>query len=238
MNRLLPAVALTLACAATPAPSPLRAGTGVERCVADDGSTLYTDQACRAMGAKAMPVSAALAGRLLQEQALERRAIHDDAIRNGMAPDGATALDAMDAGGGAGDYADASAPLALAVPTSRRSVAAGCARTPTQLQMDLRGAFALGDVNRIAESYHWVGVSPRTAARTMDRLAMLARRQVDDARYFDVRIGDAGAMFADAGGAASAAGGGVMQVSFAVEGGGSITEFDVERYKGCWFVRF
>lgn len=230
MNRLLSTFVLTLACATSPAPAPLHAGTGVERCAADDGSTLYTDKACRAMGAKAIPVSATLARRILQEQALERRAIVN----------GAVALDGMDAGEDASAYADAAAPLALAAPMSRRSVAAGCARSPTQLQMDLRGAFALGDVNRIAESYHWVGVSPRNAARIMDRLATLARRQVDDARYFDAWIGDGAAMFADAGStletAASGGSGGVMQVSFAGDGG--ITEFEVERYKGCWFVRF
>ena len=42
---------------------------------------------------------------------------------------------------------------------ARRSAAAGCARTPTQLSMDLHGSLALGDVNRLAESYHWVGMT-------------------------------------------------------------------------------
>ena len=236
MSRWFPTLLLTLACAASPAPATLHAGTGIERCVADDGITVYTDRSCRAMDAKSVPVSAELATRLLQERARERDAIGTLVFAADGTVDAATYV------GTSAALADAADTRAAPAPPGRRSVAAGCARSPTQLQMDLRGAFALGDVNRIAESYHWVGVSPRGAARTMDRLASLARRQVEDTPYFDAQIGDAGMMFADAGsalgGASIGGSGGVMQVVFTGDGGASVVDFDVERYKGCWFVRF
>jgi hypothetical protein len=75
----------------------------------------------------------------------------------------------------------------LPVPR-RRSVAAGCARTPTQLERDLRASIALGDVNRVAESYHWVGISTREGERVLDRLQRMAREPVVDTHYFDAAI--------------------------------------------------
>lgn len=221
MKRWLPTFILTVACAAAPATAPVQAGTGVQRCQAPDGATVYTDKACAAFGAKATALSGELATRILREQAREEEL----ALANGTVASGQ------------GLYADAAAPITGAQPIGRRSVAGGCARTPAQLQMDLRGAFALGDVNRIAESYHWVGVSSRGAARIMDRLGGLARRQVVDTQYFDASIGGAG-MYASADDTGIGGSGGVLQVAFADDGGGSITDFDVERYKGCYFVRF
>lgn len=228
MHRLLPTLFITLACATAPATAPVQAGTGVQRCQSIDGVTLYTDKACRAFGARAVPVSSDLSSRILRERAREQ------------------ALAQVAGASGAGTAAIDITPLADArmagasAPPSRRSVAGGCARTPTQLQMDLRGAFALGDVNRIAESYHWVGISNRAAMRIMDRLAMLARGQVVDTQYFDAQIGSASGMYADAGTRLESIGGtgGVLQVEFASGQAGSITDFDVERYKGCYFVRF
>ena len=117
----------------------------------------------------------------------------------------------------------------------RRAVAGGCARTPTQLAMDLRGSFALGDVNRIAESYHWVGMSQRTANATMKRLEYLSHKGILDAHYYDAQIG--GGLYADAGDSVGGSSG-VMQLRFGGEAGGAIQDFDVERYAGCYFVRF
>jgi hypothetical protein len=222
MNRWLPALILTLACAASPTAALVHAGTGLQRCANSDGTTLYTDKPCRALGAKPVPLSAELATRIARERSREQ-------AMAGMATGSIdTAV-----------YADASAPMSLApAAPGRRSVAAGCARTPTQLQMDLRGAFALRDVNRIAESYHWVGVSHRGAMRILERLQSMARRQVTDTDYFDARIGSGGGMLASAGDTAIGGSGGILQVTFAGADGGSIADFDVERYKGCYFVRF
>jgi hypothetical protein len=83
---------------------------------------------------------------------------------------------------------DADAPAVLP-PVERRSASRGCARTPTQLAMDLRGSLALGDVNRVAESYHWVGMSSRQGERTLDRLQRLIGKPVLDSHYFDAQIG-------------------------------------------------
>lgn len=120
----------------------------------------------------------------------------------------------------------------------RRSPAGGCARSPTQLQMDLRGSLALGDVNRLAESYHWVGVSSTQARGTMNRLAKLATRGVLDSQYYDASISMGGGtqLLASSSGVG---GGGMLQLVLG-DGGGdaSIVDFYVHRYAGCYFVSF
>ena len=198
-----------------PAPNVARAaGELVQQCRASDGSSLYTDKPCRAIGAQSVPMRGELATRLVQEQVREAR------------------LTGVEV---------AVIPTSLATMTSareaigRRAIAGGCARTPTQLAMDLRGAFALGDVNRIAESYHWVGMSQRTANATMKRLEYLSHKGILDAHYYDAQIG--GGLYADAGDSVGGSSG-VMQLRFGGEAGGAIQDFDVERYAGCYFVRF
>ena len=119
----------------------------------------------------------------------------------------------------------------------RRSAAAGCARTPTQLQMDLRGALALGDVNRVAESYHWVGVSSGQARSTMDRLQGLASRPVLDTQYFNGGFASGGPLLATSAGSAGG-GAGVLQLVLGGDGNGAVVDFDVHRYAGCYFVSF
>jgi len=186
----------------------------VQQCRASDGSSLYTDKPCRVIGAQSVPMRGELATRLVQEQVREAR------------------LTGVEV---------AVIPTSLATMTSareaigRRAIAGGCARTPTQLAMDLRGAFALGDVNRIAESYHWVGMSQRTANATMKRLEYLSHKGILDAQYYDAQIG--GGLYADAGDSVGGSSG-VMQLRFGGEAGGAIQDFDVERYAGCYFVRF
>ena len=141
-----------------------------------------------------------------------------------------------------GGFADAE--TLLATPTAavgRRSASDGCARSPTQLAMDLRGAFALGDVNRIAESYHWTGMSHKGALRIMERLENLARHHIADTQYFDAQISSGGIDGWSASSTSSSIGGsaGVLQVTFGDDGRTlSVTDFDVERYAGCYFVRF
>src|SRR3546814_179331 len=159
MNKsLLATVAATLLFAATvPMPAPVEAASGIQRCQSPDGTLVYTDKACAVFGARATPMSGELLTRIAHEEAMSARA------------------------GGLAGTVDAGLPLedaTLAGATSgRRSPASGCARTPTQLQMDLRGALLLGDVNRIAESYHWVGMTRHASARTPNRLRPLAGRQ-------------------------------------------------------------
>lgn len=131
------------------------------------------------------------------------------------------------------DVGGASLPAAGA----RRAPSAGCARTPTQLAMDLRASMAMGDVNRVAESYHWVGMSSREGERTIDRLQQLTGKPVLDSHYFDARISLASLDGVDA---ATGVGGdaGMLQVVLGDDGSRSAVDFNVHRYAGCYFVTF
>lgn len=206
---LFAAFLATLAAAALPLAPEVRAGTGIQRCQGPDGESIYTDKACAAFDAAPVPMSGELLVRMASEPGIR------------------------DAAGG---FAEAM-PQAAPAP-ARRSVAAGCARTPTQLAMDLRGAFALGDVNRVAESYHWVGMSHRAAMGVMDRLSQLQRRRLVDTQYFDATIGTL-ASYADAATASTDGAAGILQATFSDDGRiAAITDFEVHRHAGCYFVRF
>ena len=201
------AFALTLIAAALPfAPHAVQAGTPLQRCENADGSSVYTDQACATLGATP-------------------DALPSDVL-NRIASDEANATPRQQA-------------QALANPkpavTARRSATAGCARTPTQLEMDLRGSFALGDVNRLAESYHWVGMSQEQSKPVMQQLQRLALQPLEDAHYFNAQIGDGAMQLASAGGAPSAKG--ILQLTLAGESRQTI-DFYVERFSGCYFIRF
>lgn len=126
-----------------------------------------------------------------------------------------------------------SSPPAVA----RRDPSAGCARTPAQLAMDLRASMAMGDVNRVAESYHWVGMSSREGERTIDRLQQLTGKPVLDSHYFDAQLSLASL---DGVNAASGVGGdaGMLQLVLGDDGSRSAVDFDVHRYAGCYFVTF
>ncbi len=110
--------------------------------------------------------------------------------------------------------------LGTAIRT-RRPPQNGCARTPQQLSVDLLGSFAMGDINRIAESVHWPGLRHRQAHEVMRRLQQLARQSLVDASFWP-GLADNGA--------------GAMQLTFARPG--QVMELGVERYGGCYFVRF
>ena len=205
---VLAAFLATVAFASVPMVPAARAGSGIQRCEAGSGEAIYTDKACATFDARAVPMSGELLVRLAND-----------------APEGASTM--------ADDI------VAPAPAPGRRSVAAGCARTPTQLAMDLRGAFALGDVNRIAESYHWVGMSHAGAMAVMDRLEQLQRNTLVDTHYFDATIGIGLAAYADAGAAPVDGGTGILQATFSDDGRvASITDFEVLRHAGCYFVRF
>jgi hypothetical protein len=106
--------------------------------------------------------------------------------------------------------------------------------------MDLRASIALGDVNRVAESYHWVGLTTREGERVLDRLQRMAREPVADSHYFGAAI--ASPLDADAVEIASAGTGpgsaGMLQLQLGRGAGISVVDLDVERYAGCYFVRF
>lgn len=208
------AVVLTLLAAAMPLSAPLNAtAVPVQRCQAPDGTTMYTDKPCGMFGAQAAPMSGELLTRIAREQAMAENGGTDD-----------TYTDAID--------------MAGAVPVSRRSAASGCARSTTQLSMDLQGAMALGDVNRIAESYHWVGLSNRQGQQLMQRLETLAGQSLVKAQYYNAQIGS-GLQLAGAGPSAAFGGNaGMMQMTFGQGGARTVVDLDVERYQGCYFVRF
>ena len=182
----------------------------IQRCDAGDGNSIYTDKPCAALRARPARMSEDLAFRIALNNA------HQAASQE-------LAL---------GAYRDASEPLQATIPagTGRRSAAAGCARSPEQLSRDLVGAFALHDVNRVAESYHWAGMSQRQAVPVMKQLERLSAKPLADARFLSAWIGSgeqaAAAIPADAG---------LMQLVFAGNGARTM-DFEVRRQSGCYFI--
>lgn len=187
--------------------------TKVQRCEAPDGSVIYTDLPCRQVDARPAPMSADLDRRIAAEQAR------------------------MQAAASEREFASiALAPSAASAPVGRRSLAAGCARTPTQLAMDIQGAVALHDVNRLAESYHWTGMSHEASLPIMQRLDRIARQQVTAARFHDAGMG-LGLHFADADGGSPTTGG-TLLLSLHGEDGPRSLELNVRQQAGCYFVQF
>lgn len=214
MNTLSAAFALSvLAISLGLHPSP--AAGDIQRCEAEDGARIYTDRVCALFAATAVPMSGELLGRIAHEEAQSLAT----AIEQGSAIE---------------------ADLPTEQHFGRRSVASGCARTPTQLSKDLQGAFALGNVNRVAESYHWVGLDNARGQRIMDRLEHLGRKPLTDSRYYTAQIFDADADDASAwlASTGSPGSGGVMQLVFGEASSSSATDFQVVRYAGCYFVKF
>lgn len=210
MNRL-PLGLFTVIIIATALASPRSApaqdgGGGIQRCEGPDGTAIYTDKACSALGATPAPMSSGLLTRL-----------------------------AYDNDGSGFDTGAFGSRQASAV--ARRSAASGCARSTTQLSMDLQGAWALGDVNRIAESYHWPGMGSDQARSIMQRLERLAGQPLWQVHYFDARIGGGMMQLADATTAASPSDG-VMQLVFGAGSSPQVQDFEVRRYHGCYFVHF
>lgn len=210
MNKLTPSAlaATLLAAMALPGLAPAQsAGSGIQRCEAPDGTAIYTDKACGALGATATPISGELLTRL--------------------------ASDTSTGGEARGVFGNRRAPA-----IARRSAASGCARSTTQLSMDLQGAWALGDVNRIAESYHWVGLDTGQARSIMQRLARLSERPLWQAHYFDARIGGGIMQLADASAGTNPGDAGVMQLVLGEDASRQVQDFEVRRYHGCYFVQF
>lgn len=208
--KILPLAALvttTLFAAALPFSQPASARTGIQRCQSEDGNAIYTDRACGSLGARALPMPGELLTRIARDEA----------------------ANPLPGGDAFGDDAPASTAVA------RRSLLAGCARTTMQLSADLQGSLALHDVNRLAESYHWVGQSQHQAQRLMLRLERLSAQPLLDAHFFDAQIGPGGTQLAEAG--SGSRGTGVMQLTFGPDSSPQVIDFDVLRYAGCYFIR-
>jgi hypothetical protein len=234
MNRSLLATLIAgMLLSTVPAAAPVEATSAIQRCESPDGTLVYTDKSCAAFSAKAVPMSGELLSRIA----------HEDAREDSLASSSNGDAGSMEAG----QYADAAMPLDEAtdtrIPVSRRGPGSGCAHTPTQLAMDLRGALGLGDVNRVAESYDWVGMSNKQGQRTMDRLQQLIGRPVIDSHYFDAQI--TSSPFADAGAVITAdasddrpGGAGMLQLTLGSGMQATIIDFDVRHYAGCYFIRY
>jgi hypothetical protein len=189
----------------------------IQRCVTGDG-VVYTDKACRSMGAQPAPMSTTL-------------------IRNLAASERENAMLGVEPG-----FLDDRTPAnteeqqnAKAYLAARRG-GASCARTPEELQLLLRGAVSMGDVNRIATAYHWAGMGAAQAKSVLTRLEGLADDPVTSTNYYNASIGDAA--LATMSPAVLGGGGGAGYMQLVQNGGTQVTEFEVHRLAGCYFVSF
>ena len=160
-------------------------------------------------------MDAALLTRIKADQ---RREVRMTAERRGE--DVSAALAALDAD-----------RLIASAASNRRPVTSGCAGSPQQLASDLQASLALGDVNRVAESFDWTGMANDQAQRIFKQLERLSGSEqlVVDADYFEASIGF---------GTMPATNGGVMQFTFASAGGTVVDDFRVSQNKGCYFLRY
>lgn len=218
MNTLLSCTAaLALFCTAVPVSAPANASSILQRCVTPHGEDVYTDQPCARLDASASPLPARLLARITRDEAMEQR-------RNPLA-----------------GTVDASRPLDPgAIPIGRRSPASGCAKSANQLALDLRGALALGDVNRVAESCHWAGMSAKSGRHVMDRLQDLSTKKVMDSAYYGggfSGLSDGATLLASTDGV-QAGDTGILQLVLGRDEVRSVIDFDVHRYSGCYFVSF
>lgn len=243
-SSLVIALGTALLLGAVPLTAKVQAGTGIQRCATADGGSLWTDQPCAVHGAQALHVSADLSNRIATAQAQERRARAAAMDEAGLDPVEAAFTS---------EFPDAGMPAAGAATPTRRPVNAGCARSPQQLALDLRGAIALGDINRLAESYAWMGVSHAAGQRILDRLQSLLQREVLNAQYYGgmrASLSSTAAVWDDASGgwvetavtthsAPTIDGDGILQLTVAGEGGGHRSiDFRVREYADCWFVEY
>jgi hypothetical protein len=189
----------------------------ISRCSAANGSVIYTDKACGSVGATAVPMSMELIRSLAREDI--------DNVANGDGPLTPTE-----------EQESAKAYLAA------RHGGAGCARTPQQLQLLLRGAVSMGDVNRIASAYDWAGMGSAQAKHVLQKLESLGRSPVVSTQYFNATIGDAaiiGSLQPTMQVASLHSGSGNAGFLQLVQSGGNqVTEFEVSKRMGCYFVSF
>ena len=248
MKPLAPALTTMLLAAAgatAPIAPPAQAGA-LQQCRGNDGSLLYTDRDCASFGARAVPMRGELSTRIASEERQEERRQEQRAAEALATMELATsdlpfADEVLAPGAGTNMQAGvAGASMPATSRPGRRSVLGGCARTQQQLAFDLQAAYVLGDVNRVAESYHWVGMDHESGHRILNRLRDLGQRPILSSRYYGAQIAfasvDGSGAWPDASTAADA--GGIVQLVFGDGDSSSIVEFKVERYADCYFVRF
>lgn len=208
--------ALTLAAAialSIPASRDVQAGyTGINKCRAADGGVVYTDEPCEAFGARQEPMSTAVGMQLAGESSHMPPRSTGDAV-----------------------VADAMIPSAQGASSGRRSLASGCARTPAQLAMDVQASLHLRDVNRLAESYYWVGMDHDASIPVMKRLEALSRTTLLGAQ---VQTTSMGLQFADASGEMMEPQAGSLLLSLRTEEGPRSVQLNVRQYAGCYFASF
>jgi hypothetical protein len=210
MKRTLLATALLAVPAMLP-DAPTAQASQIQRCHAA-GSVVYTDKACRSIGAQ----PAAMSVELIRNLAREDEGIVIDA----EAPQTLTE-----------EQESAKAYLAA------RHGGAGCARTPEQLERLLRGSVTMGDINRIASAYHWAGMSNAQAKAVLTRLESLGKAPVTDTNYYNASFGDA-ALASMQPMSLQSGGGGTGYLQLVQNGGTRVTEFQVHKAMGCYFVSF
>ncbi|AXK71318.1 hypothetical protein DWG18_02790 [Lysobacter sp. TY2-98] len=203
-------IALGLGLTLPASPDVQAAYTGIQRCRAPDGTAVYTDKPCAMFGAHPEAMSQDLGMRLMSEASREPEAYADVNQSNAIAP---------------------------SANTGRRSLADGCARTPTQLAMDIQGSLAMRDVNRLAESWQWAGMTKQQALPVMKHLEQLTQERVMSTQYFDAQIGF-GLQLASNDRDTGDGRAGILQVSLVGKSAPQMLELNVERYAGCYFVKF
>jgi hypothetical protein len=197
-----PLILSALACATLSAASLVspqgtaEASTGVARCEMPDGSVAYTNVSCASMGGRHVAMAADVQNRIRREHLREAE------LTGYLPPEGLLAT----------PHAFSSRPKGL-----------GCATTPQQLAADLRASMAEGDVNRIAESFDWVGMSHGQAMQMMTRLERLGGLSLIDAEFF--------------GASTQLASAGTLQVVLQEAGTQKVADFDIRRHEGCYFLQ-
>lgn len=195
-------------------PRDAHATTSVLRCELPDGTHLYTNKACGSVGGKASPMDADVLDRIRSEQ---RREVRMATGHSGADPA------AVPTEPGAQRWASAAVPV-------RRPVTGGCAGSPEQLAVDLQASLAMRDVNRVAESFDWVGMGNTRASQVFKQLEqMTASQQVVDADYFEASISYGGVPTVNHG---------LMQLTLASAQGSRVESYDVTRQQDCYFLRY
>lgn len=144
--------------------------------------------------------------------------------------------------------AEQSAPQAPAARARNPAIAPppACSRSPEQLQWAVRAALDARDVNELAKSYHWTGVSSAEAEALMTRLDRLARTPALDVQlvYAEAGTPASDGLPEEDGNPASEsrprAPAALKVVSYREDGGAGTasTAFRLQRHFGCWWIRY
>lgn len=161
----------------------------ISHCDDGSGTGIYTDGSCRAIGAQPTAMPTGLLRNLTREGELDDQNVID-------------------------------LPPATTSPVSglvAHPHVAGCSHTPAQLAAVIRDALASKDVNQLATTYDWTGVSAHQAQPILQRLERMSDRPLIDGTYFDANDG-------------------VVQLVQGATSAPTVSEFPVTRRAGCLFL--